>query len=260
MGPTNTLEPLQIRKYPNRRYYDATHSRHVTLQEIHDLIIAGRDVVVHESRTGADITNLVLTQILLEKDQPKLDVFPSWILHEMIRSDRQAMRTFVDRAFGPLLQTMAATRHQFESFMRHAMGGGLASPMDWASQMMRPFAGGHDASDAGAAAGASHTTGEDAASPRPDPDAERPASDHDHPDPNRGRPEPDAERSGASGGRPATDTERPAPDGGRTATDGERAAADGAVPVVDTVDELRAQLQELTRRIEALTANDPNRR
>ena len=62
-------EVIQIKKYPNRRYYDTSNSRHVTLQEMHDLIVSGKDICVTDSRNGDDITNLVLTQILLERDE-----------------------------------------------------------------------------------------------------------------------------------------------------------------------------------------------
>ena len=37
---------LQIRKYPNRRYYDSTRSQHVTLEEIYALIRKGYDIEV----------------------------------------------------------------------------------------------------------------------------------------------------------------------------------------------------------------------
>ena len=67
---------LDIRKYPNRRYYDATHSKHLTLDQIRDLVRDGYDIKVTDSKTGADITAQLLTQIILELETPKLDTFP----------------------------------------------------------------------------------------------------------------------------------------------------------------------------------------
>src|SRR5690242_10711594 len=64
---------LEIKKYPNRRYYDATHSRHLTLEEIRALIQQGYDIQVVDARTSADITAQVLTQIILELDTGKVD-------------------------------------------------------------------------------------------------------------------------------------------------------------------------------------------
>jgi polyhydroxyalkanoate synthesis repressor PhaR len=132
---------VQIKKYPNRRYYDATHSRHVTLHEVHDAIVAGHDVCVTDSRTGDDITNLVLTQILLERDEPKLDLFPSAILHLMIRSNRQVLRSWMERSFGPFLDAFSSSQKQFDAYLRQAMQAGATSPLDWANRMMQAFTG-----------------------------------------------------------------------------------------------------------------------
>ena len=56
MSDNRGPNPVLINKYPNRRYYDTLNSRHVTLQEVHDLIISGKDVCVTDTRTGEDLT------------------------------------------------------------------------------------------------------------------------------------------------------------------------------------------------------------
>ena len=129
-----------IKKYPNRRYYDTSQSAHVTLQQLHDSVAAGNIIVVTDSRTGEDITNLVLMQILLEKEQPKLLLFPASLLHQMVRSDSSVLRTFVDRFFGPFQDVFAMTKNQFDAFVGQAMGRSAASPFDWAERMMKAFA------------------------------------------------------------------------------------------------------------------------
>ena len=149
MADNRARDVLEIKKYPNRRYYDAIHSRHVTLKEIHDLIAAGQDVSIHDSRSGEDITNLVLTQILLEQDRPKLDIFPAAWLHSMIRSNRQELRSWLERIFGPFFGLMATTQKQFDAFLRDTTRGHSATPFDWAQGMMTGVAPGatgrHDA-------------------------------------------------------------------------------------------------------------------
>lgn len=134
-------EVIQIKKYPNRRYYDASNSRHVTLQEVHDLVVSGRDICVSDSRNGEDITNLILTQILLEQDEPKLDLFPSSVLHLMIRSNRQVLRTSMERLFGPFQGLLSTSQKQFDAYLRQAMQANVASPLEWASRMMQAFTG-----------------------------------------------------------------------------------------------------------------------
>jgi polyhydroxyalkanoate synthesis repressor PhaR len=127
---------LQIKKYPNRRYYDATRRCHVTLFEVHELILGGHDICVTDSKTGEDITNLVLFQILLEQDQPKLDLFPASILHLMIRTNRQVLRSTFDGVFGPFLRMFASSGRQFDSYFRQVMGGVIPTPFDWTQQML----------------------------------------------------------------------------------------------------------------------------
>ena len=141
MYNSRSSELIQIKKYPNRRYYDATNSRHVTLQEVHELVVSGRDVCVSDSHNGEDITNLVLTQILLEQDEPKLDLFPSTLLHLMIRSNRKVLRSSMERFFGPFQGLMSTSQKQFDAYLRQAMQNNAASPMEWASRMMQAFSG-----------------------------------------------------------------------------------------------------------------------
>lgn len=151
MSDSDVKQLLHIKKYPNRRYYDTTRSCHVTLQEVHDLVVGGQDVSITDSRSGDDITNLVLMQIILEKDQPKVDIFPSSILHLMLRSNRQALRGYVDQFFTPFLSMLARSQKQFDAYMRNAMSGRFVTPMDWANSMLNAFgASSNGASDAAA--------------------------------------------------------------------------------------------------------------
>ena len=101
MNASDNHGTLQIKKYPNRRYYDASRSRHITLHEIYDLIVAGQDICIIDSRSGKDLTNHALLQIILEQDQPKLDLLPPSLLHLLIRSNRQMLHAALERGFGP---------------------------------------------------------------------------------------------------------------------------------------------------------------
>lgn len=117
-----TERKLQIRKYPNRRYYDSTRSRHVTLEEIHALIREGYDVQVTDSSSGKDITGKVLAQIILELDPPKLDVFPAALLHKLLRSSEQIVTDFVQKYFNEALESFLDSQRTMEQAMRSAMG------------------------------------------------------------------------------------------------------------------------------------------
>lgn len=90
---------LEIRKYPNRRYYDSTRSRHLTLEEIHSAIREGYEIHVIDSRSGEDITVRVLAQIIIDLDTPKLEVFPVPLLHGILRANQKMIGDFINRHF-----------------------------------------------------------------------------------------------------------------------------------------------------------------
>lgn len=126
-------EILEIKKYPNRRFYDVTRSRHATLNDLHELVQAGRQIRVIDSKTGHDITNVVLTQIILEHDPPKLDLFPASLLHQAIQANEQMVRKFVDTYFAQAVDAFSHSRKQFEEFLKKSGFSALAptAPFDW---------------------------------------------------------------------------------------------------------------------------------
>lgn len=138
---------LQIRKYSNRRLYDATRSRHVTADELYALVRAGHDVVITDSATGADITHQVLAQMIVERESPKLEVFPATLFHEIIRANQQMWRKFAEQwAAG----VTAAIAHQADAYAKKVADFGRRS-LD-ASPLGRIIAGALDSRRAEGAA------------------------------------------------------------------------------------------------------------
>jgi polyhydroxyalkanoate synthesis repressor PhaR len=133
---------VDLRKYPNRRYYDSARSQHVTLDEIYDMVRAGAEVQVTDSKTGEDITAKVLAQIILERDSPKMGIFPVELLHELIRANEPLIRDFVEKYFHQAFTIFLESQRQFDHYLRHAFG--LRPPLpgshEWARMMMGPMA------------------------------------------------------------------------------------------------------------------------
>lgn len=140
MSARKTSPPslLEIRKYPNRRYYDATHSRHLSLASIHQLVQEGHDVRVVEAKTGEDITVKVLTQILLEYEPVKLGLFSSELLIRAIRVKDRMLADFVDLYFKQAFEAFCSSRSQFEGAIKETqqLTSSLAHPMSWAGQLI----------------------------------------------------------------------------------------------------------------------------
>ena len=133
---------LEIKKYPNRRYYDATHSRHLTLDEIRSLIQQGYDLRVVDARTKADITAQVLTQIILELDTPKIDSLPVPLLVRIIRMNDQLVKDFIEKYFNQALKSFLDYQQQVEEHFRrtHGLPSAFPSVSAWTKAMLEPFA------------------------------------------------------------------------------------------------------------------------
>jgi polyhydroxyalkanoate synthesis repressor PhaR len=81
---------ILIKKYENRRLYDATHSRYVNLDEVARAVQDGYDLQVVDSTTGEDLTRLVLTQIIIDGAKSPDSAFPLDILREMVVASGKA--------------------------------------------------------------------------------------------------------------------------------------------------------------------------
>lgn len=139
IGPSRRLS---IRKYSNRRYYDATRSCHVTLGDMYQLIGQGFELTIADSTSGEDITNVVLMQIIIEHEAPKLAIFPPAILHQMIRTQQQFLGSVVEDFFRQMLQSHRAAQEQWAAFFRNTIGAtpfGPAHPAEIARNWMDAF-------------------------------------------------------------------------------------------------------------------------
>jgi polyhydroxyalkanoate synthesis repressor PhaR len=138
---------LKIHKYSNRRYYDVTYSRHLTLEQIHKLILKGHDVKVIESKSGEDVTIELLAHIMLEHDASKLKVFTVEVLHQMMRTNDTLIHTFMDEYFNKALLTFLESQKAVKKYFTHEdrnVSAPVLTPLEmgakWADAFMQPFA------------------------------------------------------------------------------------------------------------------------
>lgn len=78
---------VNIKRYPNRRYYDQSASKYISLEDIEKLVLEGSKVEIRDSQTGAEITRSVLTRILLDRQPDKMLLFPTDMLHFILRAN-----------------------------------------------------------------------------------------------------------------------------------------------------------------------------
>ena len=113
--------PVQIHKYPNRRYYDTSSSSYVTLEQLREMVRGGREIRVSDSKSGQDITARVLAQIVLETEPLKLDVIPLKLLHELVRMNVRTVGGWWEGYYNQAARAISETGRSIEKGVGRAM-------------------------------------------------------------------------------------------------------------------------------------------
>jgi polyhydroxyalkanoate synthesis repressor PhaR len=116
-------EERLIKKYANRRLYDAAQSRHITIDDIRNMVIAGTRVKVIEDKSNEDITRLVLLQVIADQEQFGRPILSTTLLESMIRFYGNSMQSF----FSSYLEKSVETFMRQQEVMQAQLNRGAAS-------------------------------------------------------------------------------------------------------------------------------------
>lgn len=126
-----------IRKYANRRLYDTSESRYVTLEDIRKLIIDGENFYVEDSKSGEDLTRNILLQIITEQENQGDDksgspMFSNQVLQQLIRfygdSMQGSMSGYLEQSISTFMEQQKLLREQMQQVIK-------ANPMQAANPM-----------------------------------------------------------------------------------------------------------------------------
>jgi polyhydroxyalkanoate synthesis repressor PhaR len=106
-----------VKRYSNRKLYDTQESRYVTLEEIEEMIRAGKEIAVVDAATGEDLTSVTLTQIILENERTRRSSLPSGFLHQLIKHG-EAWQDFVQRSMKSSLEGVVSSQREMERLFR----------------------------------------------------------------------------------------------------------------------------------------------
>lgn len=93
--------PLRlIKRYGNRKLYDTSESRYITLDEIARLVRSGNDVKVIDNENGDDLTAITFAQIILEEEKRRSSLISLGLLRELVQHGEDTLaqlRTQVEK-------------------------------------------------------------------------------------------------------------------------------------------------------------------
>ena len=106
-----------IKRYSNRKLYDTQESRYVTLEELEELIRAGKEISVVDVSTGEDLTSVTLAQIILENERNHRVALPTGFLHQLIKHG-EAWQDFIQKSLKSSLEGILTSQRETDRVLR----------------------------------------------------------------------------------------------------------------------------------------------
>jgi len=128
---TKAAEPVEIKKYANRRLYNTGTSAYVTLEDLAAMVKRGQDFIVHDAKSGEDITRSVLAQIIFEQENKEgQNLLPIAFLRQLIRFYGDSMQMLVPRYLEASIESFTREQEKFRQQMAQAFGVGAFTSLD----------------------------------------------------------------------------------------------------------------------------------
>jgi polyhydroxyalkanoate synthesis repressor PhaR len=124
--------PYVVKRYSNRKLYDTQESRYVTLEELEELIRAGKEISVVDVSTGEDLTSVTLAQIILENERSRRAGLPTAFLHQLIKHG-EAWQDFVQKSMKSSLEGIMSSQREAERVFRELASRAGAAWMPFTS-------------------------------------------------------------------------------------------------------------------------------
>ncbi|HPQ25750.1 MAG: polyhydroxyalkanoate synthesis repressor PhaR [Chromatiaceae bacterium] len=117
-----------IKKYPNRRLYDTTESRYITLDEVREMVLKEIPFKVIDRQSEEDITRNILLQIIMEQESGGEPLFSADVLSRFIKNYGEATQTGFAEYLDTSLQFFSEQQKVIQTQMGKALEG---TPMDY---------------------------------------------------------------------------------------------------------------------------------
>jgi polyhydroxyalkanoate synthesis repressor PhaR len=122
-------EERVIKKYANRRLYDASQSRHITLEDIRNMVVAGERVRVVEDKTNEDITRLILLQVIADQEQFGRPILSTMLLESLIRFYGNSLQGFLSAYLEKSVETFMRQQEVVQTQLARMMTNAPLSAM-----------------------------------------------------------------------------------------------------------------------------------
>ena len=117
-----TESPIVIKKYANRRLYNTEESRYITLRDLSVLVKQDKSFVVHDAKTGEDMTRSVLAQLILDLDVThEAPLLPVDFLRHLVRFYDDRLRSFIPSYLDMAMTVFSENQERMNNYVHQAL-------------------------------------------------------------------------------------------------------------------------------------------
>ena len=115
-------EPIIIKKYANRRLYDTSASKYVTLDHLSELVRGGKDFKVLDAKSGEDLTRSVLAQIIFDQENRAEGVLPVSFLRQLIQFYGDSFQSMLPAYLEMSMKGFTQHQEKWREYMETTLG------------------------------------------------------------------------------------------------------------------------------------------
>jgi len=135
---------ILIKRYANRKLYNTDTSRYITLKGISKLLAEGKEVRVVDKETGEDITQVALSQILVDSQRAKEDPSDT-LLTQILSRGGDALYGAIKKSVDDATDGLGEFQDRFRNLVGQSESSASSRGFPWEPRAERerrsPFAG-----------------------------------------------------------------------------------------------------------------------
>jgi polyhydroxyalkanoate synthesis repressor PhaR len=137
-----------IKKYANRRLYDMQTNAYITLSDVKEMIVAHENFQVIDAKTGQDLTQNILLQIITEQESTSTPIFSNHLLQHFIRLSNEKSQLFLREYLEKSMALFAEQRsliqkewQRYQGFLLdpHLIENLLSLQKKWLDSLSKPL-------------------------------------------------------------------------------------------------------------------------
>ena len=109
----------KIKRYVNRKLYDTTDKKYVTMDHVASLIHAGEEIVVTDNKTGENITSVIVSQLLARDQKVRDNDVPAGMLVQLLRKGHGTIVSYGKKYVNIWQRALTAADEEIDKLINH---------------------------------------------------------------------------------------------------------------------------------------------